>query len=52
MQSSIEQFIRMRIREIAEDLINIPTRYPDTYGQALVNWRRSTHSSQKENIDR
>lgn len=41
----------MRIDEIREELINLQIHYPDTYAQALVNWRRSTHTRQEKNLD-
>ena len=52
MSNSTEKYIQTRIREIHEDLTNLPIHYPDTYGQALINWRRSTNTNQEKNLNR
>ena len=51
MQSSTERYIRMRIREIEEDLINLPNRYPDTYGKAFAHWRQRPDPDQEAHLD-
>ena len=52
MQSSIERYIQMRLGEIRQDLINLPTRYPDTYGQAFAHWRQRPHPDQEAHVNR
>ena len=51
-QSSTERYIRMRIAEIRDDLLNLPTTYPDTYGQAFSHWQRCTETRQEADLDR
>ena len=50
--SSTERYIRMRIAEIRDDLLNLPTTYPDTYGQAFAHWCQRTDPGQEAHLDR
>ena len=52
MQNSIEVYIHLLIDELREKLEHLPTRYPDSYGQAFAFWKPSIDTRQEENLDR
>ena len=42
----------MRIAEIRDDLLNLPTTYPDTYGQAFAHWQPRPDPDQEAHVNR
>ena len=50
--NSTERYIRMRIAEIRDDLLNLPTTYPDTYGQAFSHWSKRPDPDQEAHVNR
>lgn len=47
-----ERYLDLWIQDIEASLNKLQINYPDTYGQALIQWRMHTETHQEEDINR
>ena len=50
--NSTEKYLDLWIQEVEASLNNLKIKYPETYGQALAQWRMCTKTHQEEDINR